>query len=227
MSAQPQRPRGVPMPIFYTVLALITLGGVALLLSNLSVLRESALADQRGRSYTSSLPLDSLPARGSASAPVTVVEFADYDCPDCQLFVSEIAPGILRDFVDTGKVRLLFHDYPLRRHTGSVPAAEAARCAGDQGAYWPMHDTLYAKLGEWRTSQAPGGLFAGYAEQLGLNRAAFEQCMGARTHQAAVQAAFEAAVRAGVTSTPIFVINGRPYNYNQLRDGIEAALAGR
>lgn len=223
----PERPRGVPMPIFYAVLALITVGGVALVLSNLGVLREGALSDQRGRTYTTTLPLDSLPARGSPSAPVTVVEFADYDCPDCQLFANQVAPEILRDFVDTGKARLLFHDNPLKRHAGSVPAAEAARCAGDQGAYWPMHDALYANLGEWRASEAPGALFAGYAEQLGLNRATFEQCTGARTHQAAVQAAFEAAVRAGVTTTPMFVINGKPYNYNQLRGGIEAALARR
>lgn len=223
----PERPRGVPMPIFYAVLALITIGGVALLMNNLGVLRESALADQRGRSYTTTLPLDSLPARGSPDAPVTVIEFADYDCPDCQLFANQIAPAILRDFVDTGKARLLFHDNPLKRHVGSVPAAEAARCAGDQGAYWQMHDALYANLGEWRESAAPGALFAGYAEQLGLDRAAFERCTGARTHQAAVQAAYEAAVRAGVTSTPIFVIDGKPYNYNQLRGGIEAALAAR
>jgi|SRR5436309_4597280 len=83
------------------------------------------------------------PTLGLTDAPVTVVEFSDYQCPFCGRFYSTTLPALKRDYIDTGKVRYVFRDYPLDQiHPQARKAAEAAHCAGDQGKYWEMHDRL-------------------------------------------------------------------------------------
>lgn len=100
------------MPLFYALLVLITAGGVALLFSNLN----SRTAPTTGKTLVSSIPLESLPSRGSADAPVTVVEYADFQCPACGVFFNSIEPGIVKAYIDTGKVKFVFHDFPLSQH---------------------------------------------------------------------------------------------------------------
>jgi len=85
-----------------------------------------------------------LPAKGSASAPVTLIEFSDYQCPFCARFYSDAEKQILKEYVDTGKVKLYYRDFPLTQiHPGAQKAAEAARCAGDQNRYWEYHDLVF------------------------------------------------------------------------------------
>ncbi|MFN8567249.1 MAG: DsbA family protein [Kouleothrix sp.] len=224
----PTKPRGISMPLFYAVLVLIAIGGAIVLLSNTATPRTNTQAGATGSGQiVSSIPLESLPTRGQASAPVTVIEFADYQCPACGVFATTLEPAIIKDYIDTGKVKMVFHDFPLSQHKNAVPAAEAARCAGDQGAYWPMHDLLFAKQAEWENSAPPADLFAGYAQQLKLDRGAFEQCTNGRTHQQSIQAAYQASVKAGINQTPTFVVDGKAYDYNQLRGAIDAALAAK
>lgn len=224
----PTKTGGVAMPLFYAVLVLIAVGGAIFLLSNTQTLRDSALADTAGRAaIKSSIPLESLPTRGSADAPVTVVEFADFQCPACGTFAATIEPGILKDYIDTGKVKFVYHDFPLTQHKNAVPAAEAARCAGDQSAFWPMHDLLYATQAQWETSAQPGTIFAGYADQLKLDRNAFDQCVSTGKYRAVVQTAYDASLKAGINQTPTFVIDGKAYFSNQLRGAIDAALAAK
>lgn len=219
----PAKPRGVPMPLFYALLALITIGGVALLLSNLNGRAPASTAN----TIVSSLPLDSLPTRGDAAAPVTVVEYADFQCPACGVFFSTLEPGLIKDYIDTGKVKLAFHDFPLSQHKNAIPAAEAARSAGDQNAFWPMHDLLYARQAEWENLAQPQDQFIKYAQELKLDTAAFSQALTSHKHQAAVLQARDASTKAGVDHTPTFTIDGKPFDAPDLRAAIDAALAAK
>jgi protein-disulfide isomerase len=210
--------------IFYVILAVIAVAGVALL----ATINMRPSADTSGRrTITTSVALDTLPSRGKADAPVTVVEYADFQCPACGVFATTMEAGIVKDYVDTGKVRFVFHDFPLPQHANAIPAAEAARAAADQGAFWPYYDLLYAKQAEWENSAQPLELFASYAEQLKLDRSKFEATYNSHTHRATIMQLYEDSSIGGVNQTPTFVIDGKAYYANELRAAIDAALAAK
>lgn len=146
---------------------------------------------------------------GDADAPVTVREFADYQCPAC----ARLAPIMKRfreEYVETGKARLVYFDFPLDQHDNAVPAARAARCAGDQDAYWAMHERLYDNQSAWAEREDPLSRFVDYADALGLKTAMFDRCMRSDRHREAVADSREAAARMRVASTPtLFVDNIR------------------
>jgi protein-disulfide isomerase len=140
-------------------------------------------------------------SRGRADAPVTVVEFTDYQCPYCRRFQAQSWPRLKRDYVDTGKVRFIVRDLPLEFHSAARPAAEAAHCAGEQGHFWPMHDALLAsdtKLDDASVSRR--------AQAMGLDVSRFRACVtGNKYEQAIARNAAEAAAL-GVRGTPTFII---------------------
>jgi len=212
------------MGIFYLVLAIIAIAGVALLAT--ANLRQSAGTSARP-TITTTIPLDTLPARGKADAPITVVEYADFQCPACGVFATTMEAGIVKDYIDTGKVRLVFHDFPLPQHANAIAAAEAARSAADQGAFWPYHDLLYAKQAEWENSAQPLALFAAYAEQLKLDRGKFEAAFNSHTHQSTIMQLYQDSSNGGVNQTPTFVIDGKAYYANELRTAIDTALKAK
>ncbi|NWF81218.1 MAG: DsbA family protein [Chloroflexi bacterium] len=162
--------------------------------------------------------------KGNPAAPVTVIEYADYQCPSCAYYDRNMAPIIARDYIDTGKIQFVYHEVPLNSHQHAVAAAEAARCAGDQGQFWQMHDMLYLNQEQWSPLSTVRNVYSGYAGQLGLDRAAFDACMSAGTHTAVVTAAAETAFAAGVTGTPTFSVNGQLVDMRGLPGAIEAAL---
>jgi len=146
--------------------------------------------------------VDGAPVRGAAEAPVTLVEFSDFYCPFCKQ-----AQETLKQILDRypGKVRHVFRDFPVDGlHPQARPAAEAARCAHDQGKFWEYHDALFAN-----PPRATPDDLRRYAEQLALDVSTFERCFSAGTHRATVQRDYEEGVRLGVTGTPAFFINGR------------------
>jgi len=144
---------------------------------------------------------------GRADAPVTMVDFSDFLCTTCRAFAVEIEPKIVERYITTGEVKLVFH-HLLQLGPGSVRTAEAAECAADQGKFWPMHDMLYARQDEvFRTSDLDTTL-VGFGRDLGLDTAAFADCLQSHTHLAAVQAADQAAQAAGVRFRPTIDING-------------------
>ncbi|HSA62593.1 MAG TPA: thioredoxin domain-containing protein [Nitrospiraceae bacterium] len=110
--------------------------------------------------------------RGQANAPVTLIEYSDFTCGYCLKFFKDTWPRIQARYVDTGKVRFLYRDYPRADQGPGLDAATAARCAGAQGKYWPMHDRLFAEGGRLEKS-----VYLRHATALGLDRAAFERCM--------------------------------------------------
>jgi protein-disulfide isomerase len=141
-------------------------------------------------------------ARGPREAPVTVVEFSDFQCPYCRAVIPTLKQVAAR-YPD--RVRWVFRDFPLEAIHPEAPLAhEAARCAGEQDKFWPYHDLLFEQ-----TDLAPAALKR-YASQLGLDEAAFGQCLDSRRHRAAVNADVQAGQRLGVNGTPTFFVNGRP-----------------
>lgn len=145
------------------------------------------------------------PSLGKSHAPVTVVEFADFQCPFCAR-AQESIRQLREKYPD--QVRVVHRDFPISSiHPMAAHAAMAARCAGDQGAYWPYHDVLYSKALGGETLNGTDQLVT-YARQLALKLPAFEQCLKSDRYREAVQKDWEAGMAYGVGATPTFFING-------------------
>jgi protein-disulfide isomerase len=164
---------------------------------------------------------------GPEDAPVVVREFADFQCPACARFAP--ASKRLRDeYVESGQVRFVFFDLPLRQHKNAVEAAQAARCAGDQGAYWTMHDHLFDNQSEWADNSKATEVFTRYAEELGLNGRRFSNCLATDLHREAVERSREIAQQLRVTSTPTVMVDNIPLSrpgWGQLSAVVERELA--
>ncbi|MFT7616015.1 MAG: protein-disulfide isomerase [Candidatus Woesearchaeota archaeon] len=147
--------------------------------------------------------MDDDPVKGDADAPITIVEFSDFECPFCARFYSDTYQKIIAEYVDTGKVKIVYRDFPLSFHPNAQKAAEAAECAEDQGEFWAMHDILFEQ-------GVVGGptTFKGYAATLGLDANDFADCLDSGKHAAEVRADLNDGAAAGVTGTPGFYING-------------------
>ena len=141
------------------------------------------------------------PSTGPAGAPITIVEFTDYQCPYCHQ-----AQGVMDEVLQrySGKVRLVHLDFPLEGHPGAFPAARAARCAGEQGKFWEYHRSLMTTAGPLDDADLKGR-----AAALGLDASAFGACLSSGRHDAAIQASLEQGEGLGVTGTPAYFINGR------------------
>lgn len=142
------------------------------------------------------------PVRGVASAPVTIIEFSDYQCPFCAR-VNPTLEQVRKTYGD--KVKIIFKDFPLPNHPQAPKAAEAAHCAGEQGTYWELHDHMFANQ---RALNVPE--LKQYAATLGLDAAKFNQCLDSGKHAGLVAAGTAQGERMGVNSTPTLYINGRP-----------------
>lgn len=168
--------------------------------------------------------MDDDAVKGDEDAPVTIVEFSDYECPFCARFYSQTYNQIKEDYIDTGKVKLVFRDFPLGFHKNAQKAAEAAECAGDQGMYYEMHDKLFENGVE-------GGVdsFKVYASTLGLDTEQFNECLDSDKYEKEVKQDMSDGQKAGVTGTPAFFINGEKVvgaqPYSVFQEKIEAALA--
>jgi protein-disulfide isomerase len=169
-------------------------------------------------------------SKGAADAPLTIVEYSDYQCPYCARWVEQTYPTILQEYIDAGKARLLFRDFPLSFHQNADNAAVAARCAAEQGVYWEMHDRLFANQAQWSELADPSAIFGGYAEQLGIDPALFGECLSSGNFDQAIAEDTNAGIAAGVSGTPSFVINGQllvgAQPVQQFRAALETVLAG-
>jgi protein-disulfide isomerase len=141
------------------------------------------------------------PSLGAPTAPITIVEFSDYQCPFCGQFFAQSFPGIYEHYIETGKVRYVLRDFPLQSHPYAFKAAEAAHCAGDQGRYWRMHDRLFAN----QQALTPADLTQ-HARAVGIKLGAFERCLRSGKHAGVVRTSLAGGERLGVTATPTFVI---------------------
>ncbi len=170
------------------------------------------------------IPTEGDPSLGAEDAPITIIEFSDYECPYCARWYNEVLSQLLRDY--EGKIRFVYKDFPLKSlHANAVSAAEAAHCAGEQGYYWQFHNALFE--GAYGMGNPA---YEQYAQAIGADLPSFQQCVQERHYAAEVEEDFQFAVQLGVSSTPKFFLNGlavvgaQPYSvFQQL---IEQELNG-
>jgi protein-disulfide isomerase len=140
--------------------------------------------------------------RGSATAKVAIVEFSDFECPFCGRYTRDTVPQLLKEYVDTGKVKYVFRNLPLESiHPSALRAAVAAECAGDQGKYWPLHDYLYAN----QTALDAPSILNG-ARTAGLDVTRFQQCIASDKPTTRIKKDQADAQQAGAGSTPTIFI---------------------
>jgi protein-disulfide isomerase len=140
-------------------------------------------------------------AIGRADAPVTLVEFADYQCPFCKQFHTAAYAELKKNYIDTGKVRFVSRDLPLEFHPFALKAAEAARCAGDQNKYWELRDALYANA-----APPNDDVVKKAAESLSLDEKGFRACLDSDKYKADVQKDAVEAATLQISGTPTFVL---------------------
>lgn len=141
------------------------------------------------------------PMLGDRAAPVTLIEFTDYQCPFCKRLSQDTLPEIRKAYVDSGKVRYVTRDLPLSIHKKAPKAAGAANCAGDQGKYWQMHDSMFA-----HEDQLDPERLVAQAGELGLDVEAFKSCLERGKHKARVDASAAEAGKLGITGTPTVLV---------------------
>jgi protein-disulfide isomerase len=180
-------------------------------------------ADTTGSQHVT-VSTDGDPSIGPADALITIVEFSDYQCPYCQAWYQQTFDQLMANY--PGQILFVYRDLPLPGHPESLPAAEAANCAGEQGAYWKFHNDLFS--GQYPLGRAA---YEQYASDLGLDTAAFTACLDDHHTQAEVKADSADAVRLGLNGTPSFVINGQilvgAQPFEQFKAIIDAQLAAK
>jgi len=170
------------------------------------------------------VPTDDDPSLGPADAPITMIEFSDYECPYCRKWHNEVFKPLMSNYA--GKIRFVYRDFPLSSsHFNAQPAAEAANCAGEQNQYWEFADKMFAS-----ESGLGSEMYLQSAKELGLDLEKFSECVSSRRYEDEVTADYEYAANLGIRSTPTFFINGlaligaQPYEVFQTV--IDQELAG-
>ncbi|MBI4171057.1 MAG: DsbA family protein [Candidatus Aenigmarchaeota archaeon] len=156
--------------------------------------------------------VDDDPSIGDQNAKVTIIEFSDFECPFCSRFFTQTLPQIDKEYISTGKVRLVYRDFPLNSiHPSAQKAAEAAECADEQGKWKAMHDWLFGSRDQWAGlgESASVAKFKEAAPTLGLNAAQFDSCLDSGKYKDEVDKDFQDGSNAGVSGTPSFFINGQ------------------
>lgn len=177
-----------------------------------------------------SVSTDDDPVLGKSNAPVTIIEFSDYQCPFCRSFWEDTLPLLKKNYIDTGKVKFIYRDYPLDIHPAAMPSALAAECADDQGKYWEYHDKIFAEQAKKGVNTITYGVtdLKKWAAEIGLNTSTFNSCLDSEKHKAEVEKDFQDGIAAGVNGTPGFYVNGIPVRgalpYESFKTLIEAEL---
>jgi protein-disulfide isomerase len=149
---------------------------------------------------------------GDAKAKVLIIEFGDYQCPSCRMFWREVEPRLKKEYVDTGKVKLVFRDFPIVQiHPEAMLAAIAVDCAGDQKKYWQMHDKVFREQdrGEDSLVRFKNTDLKKWAKDIGLDTAAFNECLDSSRYRDEVAKDKADGDSVGIQGTPTFFINGR------------------
>lgn len=146
---------------------------------------------------------------GDPNAPITIVEFTDFQCPYCYRHATETLPQLISQYVDQGQVRYVIKDFPLTTiHPQAVAAAEAAHCADEQGAYLDMHETLFTRQQEWSGRDDADAVFTSYAQSLGLDETSFAECLSSDRYHEIIGNDMQVGTQLGITGTPGFFLNG-------------------
>lgn len=195
------------MKKFYLGLGVVAVAGAAFLASSM---RGGAVAsepvDMAGLADQELIDLAKGQVYGDPDAPITIMEFGDYQCPACRYFGLSVKSQINLAYIETGQAKLVFHDFPLTAHPHAFLAARAAWCASDEDRYFDYHDALFNSQESWSPQGDASGAFLDLAADLGLNREAFKGCLESDKYADVVSANQQLGLRMGVGGTPtIFV----------------------
>jgi protein-disulfide isomerase len=167
--------------------------------------------------------------RGDSSAKVWLVIVSDFQCPYCRQWHDEAFATVVRDYVDTHKVRIAYVNLPLQIHPNAVPSAEAAMCASVQGRFWEMHDALFRTQARWAAMSDPRPLFDSLATSLSLEPAPFRSCIESKATRPMIEADARRVSDAGVQATPTFFVGDQKIEgavpLPDLRAALDRALA--
>jgi protein-disulfide isomerase len=161
-----------------------------------------AAAPARAAFAPTDIQLGEVPYKGEYDAPVTLIEFSDYQCPFCKRHANAVMPPLIESYVDTGKLRFVMREYPIENlHRRAIPTSEAALCAGDQGNYWGMHDALFTDQ-KANTDED----FQQMAASMGLDVAEFSACMENDKFIEQIKLDMVEGQKLGISGTPSFVV---------------------
>ncbi len=162
------------------------------------------------------ISIDDDPIRGDPDAPITIVEFSDFQCPFCARFHVQTLPALLEEYIDKGKVNLVYRDFPIQSiHPNALPAAVAAECANEQGEYWEYHDTLFEKQSNWARVDSATAIttFSQYATDIGLEQQQFDSCLESGKYLEEVQGDLSDGRDYDITGTPGFFVGNNEIGF--------------
>ena len=163
---------------------------------------------------------DNDPIIGDPNAPITIIEFSDFQCPFCARFNTQTLPAILDEYIEQGKVKLVFRDFPIQSiHPNALPASVAAECANDQGNFKGMHDILFEKQNEWNRLETVDALslFSQYASEMQLEQETFDSCLTSGKHIPEIRNDLDDGRDYGVSGTPGFFVGNDQIGYVELK----------
>lgn len=171
--------------------------------------------------------------KGDPTAPVTIVEFGDFQCPGCGSFAMNVKPTLEGTLVQSGEAKFVFYDFPLMSiHPNAFFAARAARCATEQDKYWEYHDELFRNQARWAAASMPSSAFEDYAGQVGMDEGEFSACLNSDKYADVVTANMELGARMGVNGTPSIFINANGqtrrlnnFDFQSIQQAIEVMTA--
>lgn len=163
---------------------------------------------------------DDDPVRGNQNAPITIIEFSDFQCPFCARFHVQTLPLLLENYIDSGKVKLVYRDFPIQNiHPNAMPAAVAAECADEQGKYWMYHDKLFENQNQWAKLETEEAIamFNEYAFEIELNQEQFDECLTSGKYLNEIRNDLNDGRDYGVTGTPGFFIGSDDLGFVELK----------
>jgi protein-disulfide isomerase len=210
---------------FYIVLSVLALAGIAALAWVVTRPKPAAEAVNVSTDTTGAGPSHGY-TMGNADAPVKILEFGDFECPQCGRFSTLTEPDLRKRLIETGEVFFTYYDFPLNMHKNTQAASNAAACADEQGKFWQMHDRLFDTQDQWNGEATgnPGEVFAKFATELGLNAAQWQSCYDARKYQKRINANMAEGLRRNVNATPSFIIGNKLYPGGLAYDEMKAVV---
>ena len=174
---------------------------------------------QFGPQIIRNISLDDDPMKGNPDAPITIVEFSDFQCPFCAKFHETTLPQLEQNYIQTGKVNFVYRDFPIQGiHPNAAPAALASECADDQGKFWEMHDMIFEGQQVWKDlpiSQSVA-LYKQYASELGLDSSEFDSCLDSGKHLEEIQNDLNDGRMYGVSGTPGFFVGNEDIGFTPI-----------
>lgn len=194
---------------FFLLLLVIVVAGAGAIYYKVDSSKQKPIALAPG----TELPKSEGYLRGDPNAPVSIIEFGDFECPTCQRFATLTEPDVRKRIVDAGLASFRFYDFPIPSHANTMSASLAAACADHQGKFWEMHDAIYEGQMEWNSQATtnPKKVLAEYVKRLGMDEAAWNACFDSQKDVARIEAHRAAGTALGVNGTPTMVINGQMY----------------